>query len=104
MRLLEMLDKGTLVSPAASKSIIEVLKHQQFKDGIGRHLPGYTVASKSGALDALRSDVGLVYGAKGEKYAIAVTVDGMPTIDYSPDNIGNILISDLTPLILEKLQ
>ncbi len=103
VRLIELLDKGQLVSAEASKGMIAILRRQQYTDGIGRHLDGFQVASKSGALDALRSDVGLVV-RKNEKYAIAITVDAMPKTDYSPDNAGNILISDLTALLLEKLR
>lgn len=100
--LLEKLDRGEVVSPEASKEMIAILKRQQFKEGIGRHVEDEWVASKSGALDALRSDVGLVYAPKG-RVALAVTVDDMPKVDYSPDNAGNILISDLTKIILEGL-
>jgi beta-lactamase class A len=103
VRLVEMLDQGKLVSAEASKAMIEILRRQQHTDGIGRHLDGFTVASKSGGLDALRSDVGVVTRDK-EKYALAVTVDGMPKTDYSPDNVGNILISELTALLLEKIR
>lgn len=103
VRLLEMLDKGELVSPEASREMVAILGRQQYTDGIGRHADGYTVASKSGALDALRSDAGIVSN-KTEKYALAVTVDGMARTDYSPDNIGNKLISDLTALLIEKLR
>ncbi len=60
------------------------------------------VASKSGSLDALRSDVGLVFSPKG-RLAIAITVDGMPKVDYSPDNPGNILIADITGHLLGGL-
>jgi len=102
-RLIELLDKGQLVNPEASKEIVSILGRQQFTDGIGRHLDGFQIASKSGALDALRSDVGMAV-RKGEKYAVAITVDGMPKTDYSADNAGNILISDLTALLLEKLR
>jgi formylglycine-generating enzyme required for sulfatase activity/beta-lactamase class A len=102
-RLLEMLEKGQLVNADASSAMIAILRRQQLMDGIGRHLDGFQVASKSGALDALRSDVGLVV-RKDEKYVLAITVDGMPKTDYSPDNVGNTLISDLTALLLEKLR
>jgi beta-lactamase class A len=105
VRLLEMLEQGRLVNPDSSRLILEILDRQQFKDGIGRRLPGFRVASKSGALDALRSDVGIVYGAsKADRFAIAVTVDGMPAIDYSPENAGNRLISELTPWLLETVR
>ncbi len=100
--LLEKLDRGEVVSQAASREMIAILKRQQYKDGIGRHLDDEWVASKSGALDALRSDVALVYGPKG-RVAIAVTVDDMPRIDYSPDNPGNILISNLAKMVLVGL-
>ena len=102
-RLIELLDKGQIVDPESSKRIIDILRRQRYTDGIGRQLDGFQVASKSGALDALRSDVGLVAG-KNEKYVLAITVDAMPKTDYSPDNAGNILISDLTALLLEKLR
>lgn len=100
--LLEKLDRGEIVSPAASREMIAILKRQQFKDGIGRHINDEWVASKSGALDALRSDVGLVYAPQA-RAALAITVDDMPKVDYSPDNAGNILIGGLTEILLEGL-
>ena len=103
VRLLEMLHRGQVVSPAASKDVLGILERQQVKAGIGRHAPGdERVASKSGALDALRSDVGIAYTAGGP-VAMAITVDDMPAVDYSPDNAGNRLISDLARLIAADL-
>ena len=102
-RMMEMLAKGQLVSAAASEAMLAILRRQQYTDGIGRHLEGFQVASKSGALDALRSDVGLLV-RKNERFVVAVTVDGMPKTDYSADNAGKILISELTGLVLEKLR
>ncbi|MGO4885388.1 MAG: serine hydrolase [Bryobacteraceae bacterium] len=97
--LLEKLARGEIVSPAASSEMIAILKRQQYKDGIGRHLDDAWVASKSGALDTLRSDVGLVFAPKG-RVAMAITVDDMPQVDYSPDNVGNILIGNLAKMLL----
>jgi beta-lactamase class A len=103
VRLLEALEAGRIVSPAASADILAIMKRQQIKDGIGRHTAdGVEVASKSGALDALRSDVGLVW-TSGGPVALAITVDDLERVDYSPDNAGNRLISDLTALILTDL-
>ena len=99
--LLEQLTLGKIVSAEASKEILAIMKREQFKDGIGRRR-GDDVASKGGALDALRSDVGIVY-APHARIAIAATVDGMPKVDYSPDNAGNILIADLTDTLLAGL-
>jgi hypothetical protein len=101
--LLEKLEKGEVVSPAASKEMLAILKRQQYKDGIGRHYEDkLVVASKSGALDALRSDVGIVY-SPGGRIAMAITVDGMPEVDYSPENAGNKLIGKLAVLLVDGL-
>lgn len=103
VELLDRLERGAIVTEPASKEIVATLKRQQYKDGIGRRLAReFPVASKSGSLDALRSDVGIVYTARG-RVAIAITVDGLPKIDYSADNAGNILIADLSDILVAGL-
>lgn len=103
VKLLEMLEQGKIVSPAASKDVLDLLKRQQFKTGIGRRVAGdVQVASKSGALDALRSDVGIAY-TKGGRIAMAITVDDMPAIDYSPDNAGDELIWEISKILMAGL-
>ena len=101
VRLMEMLEKGEVVSPQASKEMLEILKRQSFTEGIGRRVK-LPVASKSGSLDAFRSDVGIVYAQRG-KIAIAITVDGMKEIDYSVDNIGTLLIAELSQMLVKGL-
>jgi beta-lactamase class A len=100
--LLEKIEKGEVVSPAASKEMIAVLKRQQDQSGIRRKLQHMPIANKTGSLDALRSDVGIVYSPKG-RIAMAITCDDMPQIDYGPDNPGAILISDLAQILVESL-
>jgi beta-lactamase class A len=103
VRLLEMLEAGRIVSPAVSKDILDILGRQQVRDGIARHAPeDLRIVSKSGALDALRSDVGIVY-AEGGPVAMAITIDEMPETDYSPDNAGNTLIWQLASLLVDEL-
>ncbi len=100
--LLEMLDRGAVVSPAASKEMIAILKRQQYRDGIARALKDMPVASKTGALDHLRSDVSIVYSPHG-KIAMAITVEDIPDVDYSPDNPGLLTISKLAGILLDGL-
>jgi beta-lactamase class A len=100
--LIAKIERGEVVSPEASREILAILGRQQYKDGIGRRFPDEWVASKSGSLDRLRSDVGLVR-SPGGRIAIAITADEMLRTDYSPDNAGNILISDLTRMLLDGL-
>jgi len=103
VRLLALLDEGKIISPEASKDILEILKMQQDNSGIRRHTPDdIRVANKSGALDALRSDVGIVYTQNGP-IALAITIDDMPETDYSRDNPGERLIWQLTSALLDGL-
>ena len=103
VRLLEMLEKGEVVSKEASAEMIGILKEQQLKDGIGRGLPGSVQsASKSGALDALRSDVGIIYSPRG-RIAMAITVDNMPVVAYNQENPGLAMIWKLSQILQDAL-
>lgn len=102
-RLLEMLENGEVVSRHASAEMIATLKRQQFKDGIGRNvLDTVPVASKSGWLDRLRSDVGIVYTRRG-RIVMAITIDDMPVIHYNLDNAGLEMIWRLSVILQEGL-
>lgn len=102
VELLGKLDRGAVVTAEDSREMLAILNRQQFKDGIGRKLARYKVASKSGSLDALRSDVGIVTTPKG-KVAMAITVDGLKDVDYTEDNAGLLLIARLAPLLVAGL-
>ncbi len=103
VRLLEMLENGEVVSKEASAEMIAILRRQQYKDGIGRNVfDTVPVASKSGALDRLRSDVGIVYTRRG-RIAMAITVDDMSVIHYTTDDMGSLLIWRLSQLLQEGL-
>ena len=100
--ILEKLERGEIVSPDASKQILEILRRCQDGNGIRRRFSGLKIVNKTGALDALRSDVGIVY-AKTGRIAMAITVDGIPAADWSPDNPGLVMIADLAKLLVEGL-
>ena len=103
VRLLEMLENGEIVSREASAEMIAVLKRQQYKDGIGRGLRDTIAsASKSGALDRLRSDVGIIYTRRG-RIAMAITIDDMLEVSYTPDNPGLHKIWKLSQILQEGL-
>ncbi len=100
--ILGKLYRGELVSKAASEDMIAVLKRQRDHNCIGRDMKGVTIASKSGSLDHLRSDLGIVY-SKGGPIAMSITVEGIPEIDYTPDNPGDLLISSLSEILVQEL-
>jgi beta-lactamase class A len=100
--LLEKLYRGSLVSRSASDEMLNILRAQRDHNGIGRDLKDVVIASKSGALDHLRSDVGIVY-AKNGPIAIAITVDKIPDIDWTPDNPAYLLMSRVSELLMDGL-
>ncbi len=101
--ILEKLERGEIVSADASREILAILKRCQDSTGIRRRLGDVPIANKTGALDALRSDVGIVY-SKGGRIAMAITVEGIPQVDYSPDNPGVLLIADLAKMLVDGLE
>lgn len=100
--ILEKLERGEIVSPEASREILAILDRCQDSTGIRRRMGNLPVANKTGALDALRSDVGIVYSQRG-RVAMAITVEGIPKVDYSPDNLGVLLIADLARMLVDGL-
>ena len=100
--LLERLERGEVVSPAASKEMIDLLKREQGTEGIWRGQWRVPKATKSGALDALRSNVGLIYHPRG-RIALAVTCDDMPEPVWTPDNPALLLMSRLSEIIIDGL-
>ncbi|MFL6336690.1 MAG: serine hydrolase [Pyrinomonadaceae bacterium] len=100
--LVEKLERGEVVSPAVSKEMIDLLKREQGTNGIWRSLWRVDKATKSGALDALRSNVGVIYHTRG-RIALAVTCDDMPEPDWTPDNPALLLMSRLSEIIIDGL-
>lgn len=100
--LLEKLDRGEVVSTAASKEMIDLLKRQQYRDGIGRNMLGTVIAGKPGALDRLRSEAGIIFSPRG-RIAMAITIDDMPDIQWTVDNPALVLLSHLSEILVEGL-
>ena len=101
--LMEKLERGEVVSPAASKEMLDLMRREQGREGLWRGLPGTPKATKSGALDALRAGVGIIYHPRG-RIALAVTCDDMPAVEWTPDNPAYHLMSRLSEIVLYGLK
>lgn len=103
VKLVEMMERGELVSREASAEMIAIMKRQQYKDGIGRGEPDtIPVASKSGALDRFRADVGIVYTRRG-RIAMAIYIDDMRVVAYDQENPGLAMIWKLSQILQDGL-
>jgi beta-lactamase class A len=100
--LMEKLEAGEIVTPAASKEMRELMKREQGTNGIWRRHWRVPKATKSGALDALRSNVGIIYHPRG-RIAMAVTCNEMPEVNWTVDNPGLLLMSRLSEMVIEGL-
>jgi len=102
VRILENLEAGEIINRTASREMIDLMKREQARYAIGRTILDVPMASKYGALDSLRSCVAIVYTKRG-KIAIAITVDDMPEVNWSVDNLGYLLMSRLSAILIERL-
>src|SRR6266576_4292487 len=100
--LMEKLERVEVVSVVASKEMIELMKREQGRFAIGRSLWDVPMASKYGALDRLRSAVGIIY-SKGGRIAMAISCDDMPEVKWSVDNPAYLLMSDLSNTVTTGL-
>lgn len=100
--VMEKLERGEIISPAASKEMLELMKREQGRNAIGRSLHEVPLASKYGALDQLRSSVGILYTKRG-RIAMAISCDEMPEVMWSVDNPAYLLMSRLSEVLVQGL-
>jgi beta-lactamase class A len=100
--VMEKLERGEVINAAASKEMIELMKREQDRNAIGRSLPDLPMASKYGALDHLRSAIGIIYSKNG-RIAMAITCDEMPDVMWSVDNPAYLLMSRLSAILVDGL-
>jgi hypothetical protein len=100
--LLEKLERGEVISPPASKEMVELMKREQGTNGPWRELWKIPKATKSGALDALRSNIGIIYHPRG-RIALAITCNEMPEPIWTVDNPALLLMSRVSEIIIDGL-
>jgi beta-lactamase class A len=87
-----LLMEGQVVSPNASASILAILKQQQINDRIPALLPDdVTVAHKTGNLDEVVHDVGLIYVNSGSVTLVLMT-ENVPDVDAATRTLQKIAL------------
>lgn len=91
--LFEAIGRGTAVSAAASRDMIEILKRQKFVGAIPAGLPpGTPVAHKTGWITRIRHDAGIVYGPR--PYVLVVLTRGI-----QDPKVADALIADIARIV-----
>jgi beta-lactamase class A len=86
---------------ALCEAALKMLKAQSDNAAIPRYLDGLTVANKTGALDAVRNDVGIVYAKNGPIVISAFTYENKDQ-RWTVDNAGQVLIAKLAKAIVDR--
>lgn len=85
------------------RAAIDMLENQQDQTGIPRYLPGLTVGNKTGAVDYVRNDVGVVY-AKNGPIVISIFTHDKKDDRWTVDNPAYLIIARLAWMIVNAWQ
>jgi beta-lactamase class A len=119
LRLFELLWNGTVADPEASTQMLGILSRQQFMD-LARYLPvddlseedgrrqsPVVLASKSGAVNGVRNDVGLITArtAKGPRqYIVSVFTNEVEDARlWTPENPAMLTVGEVSRLAYQHL-
>ncbi len=101
IELLEKLHKGELVSPEASKAMLEHLKKCDDKEKFTRFLPpGTVVAHKTGSVSDARTDAGIIFTKSGP-VALCVLTAKNEDKSWTADNAGNLLCAKVAKAVYD---
>jgi beta-lactamase class A len=104
----ESIERCDLGAPELCKRMIEIMKHQFYRDSIPRFIETADtseeeagIANKTGALDDVRNDVGIVYTKAGPIVISAFTWDDADH-RWTPENEAEMLIARMAQRIVES--
>ena len=87
VRLLDMLVGGDILTAPLRELALDILRRQQYADGIPRYLPeDVVVAHKDGFVNDVRADVGIIYPPHRSPITLAVLCDSLVDRRYSVDH------------------
>jgi beta-lactamase class A len=106
-QMLVSIDRCDLGDAALCQKMLDILKKQQYREAVPRYIETddtseapSAIASKTGALNALRADVSIVY-LKGAKILISAYTCENRDQRWSPDNEGYVTIAKLSKAIVD---
>jgi beta-lactamase class A len=95
VQLLELIEGGKVVSPESCKEMLGHLRACEDKEKMTRLLPaGTVVAHKTGAVNASKTDAGIIY-LKSGPVAVCVLTDGNEDQRWVLDNAAQVLIGKI---------
>lgn len=107
LTLVEKLYRNEVASTEGCRRMIEILEKQRDRDQIPRLLvgPGWEgirTATKTGALNQVRNDVGIVFTPQGD-VALSLFAQNSPDQSWTPDNQATLVLARLAELLVGHL-
>jgi beta-lactamase class A len=106
--MLASIDRCDLGDRVLCDKMLDILKKQQYREAIPRFIETTdtsevpsAIANKTGALDALRADVALIYTKSGGKILISAFTYENQDQRWNPDNEGYITMAKLAKAIVD---
>jgi beta-lactamase class A len=91
MIIFDHLASGTVVNKPACDSMIQILMHQQLREKIPAKLPAdVKVANKTGSIDKLSHDSGIVFLPDGRKYVLVLLSKGIEDEKSANETLANV--------------
>jgi len=106
--LMEKIYSKEILDAAACDDMISILKKQRDRDQIPRFLTGKAwekveVANKTGALDRLRNDVGIVFSPEGD-CVLALFAQDSEDQRWTPDNQATLTLARLAEVFVSRVR
>jgi beta-lactamase class A len=91
MIIFDHLAKGTVVNKKACKAMIKILMHQQLREKIPAKLPtDVKVANKTGSIEKISHDSGIVFLPDGRKYVLVLLSGGVEDENSVNETLANV--------------
>jgi beta-lactamase class A len=91
MIIFDHLASGTVVNKPACDSMIQILMHQQLREKIPAKLPAdVKVANKTGSIDKISHDSGIVFLPDGRKYVLVLLSKGIEDEKSANETLANV--------------
>lgn len=99
MLIFDHLARGAVVNKKACKAMINILMHQQLREKIPARLPpNVKVANKTGSIERISHDSGIVFLPDGRKYVVVLLsggVEDQKSVNNTLANVSRIIYDEV---------
>ena len=96
LKLLTLLSTNSGLPAEVRSDVLCMLEGQQYRDCLPRFLPpDWKYAGKTGSVDGVRNDVGILTSPEGLRIAISAFTQGLTDLRWTPENEGMMAIGRL---------